>query len=640
MFPTFTGSSRKPRQVNLSGRSNNPFASQSGQTSSTSQATSQAVLHAQQERLVRQQERERTLAARTVQRTWRGHISRRTTRQIYREEWDRREAASQYTCEEEALAQLRLLIRFASPQNDEDVARVTQCASRTLDWLSANHTRDGVMDRWQFSIRRLSRLICAILDKSTEFSPSANGTQEILLRFLKTSTRYMEDRISSYVDAYYGALSKVLQNPNALQDSDFSLLQDTLLAPLLIPTADFVSKYQTFAIEILTLPNLFTTLRGEEAVSVRGDLFQFVNPQRLVIAMRELLSTASGSRLVLERGSEKTLWLLSSFIKVCRHAAVKLRLDQAFNAGRIFVISTLLSPLAEEINLRINGLSQSSAVPLPAFIQTELLTLVDQKNITALLSQPEPREKDLDHSQILSNDAATLATFALTLLRIFPRRADEIQMWLNMGTISRTDGGQNTKRSPAAKYLWEAASKTSVYRLVCQNPQNAVKLLQPSGKTGGDTASTKSNTPVEWKVLLLFMELYTFILKVTDDEEFMNRRSTSTEETWTRQSSLELTQVQQLTLFLKNLAFAMYWHGSRILGNEESQNAASLADYFRPTDTPTESRKTGVSKSFENVTIEGLNGVSLTYMKGLTTGLLRMIYEREYVSITLRREGC
>ena len=624
MYPTFTGSSRKPRQVNLSGRSNNPFASPSAQTSSPSQTTSRAVLHAQQERLARQQERERILAAKAVQRTWRGHVSRRTTRQIYREDWDRREVASQYECEEEVLAQIRLLIRFSSPQKDEDVVRVTQCASRTLEWLSVNSTRNGAMERWHFPMLRLNRLICAILNRGTGLSGLKDGALETFLKFLKESTHYTGACVGSYTLMYYEALSRVLQTPDVLRRCDFSLVQDALVAPLLIPTTEAPLEYRSFASEILTVPDLITSERDNQG------LFQFVDPQKLAKSMREMLSVDLDSKLVHEKGSESTLWLLSYFIYVCHHATGEVRLDQGFSADRIYVVSTLLSPLAEEINLRLNGLSQSSAVPLPAFIHGQLLTLVNQKTITALLSQSTPTANGLDHDRILSNDAATLATFALTLLRIFPRRADEIQMWLNMGTVPRVKDGLGVKRPPAVKYLWEAASKTAVYRSVCQNPQNAVKLLQPDGKAREiDSVLSKSNALVEWKILLLFMELYTFILKVTDDEEFMNREPTNQGQTWTRQSSLELTQVQELTLFLKNFAFAMYWHGPRILGNEEPRNNASLAGYFRTTDASTESRKVEASKSFENITVEGLNGVSLTYMKGLTTGLLRMIYERE-----------
>ncbi len=80
MFPTFTGSSRKTRNVNLSGqKATNPFSSTSWAPSSAA-GTSKTVAHAQAERLQRQQERDRLKAAQRIQCTWRGHRSRRNLR--------------------------------------------------------------------------------------------------------------------------------------------------------------------------------------------------------------------------------------------------------------------------------------------------------------------------------------------------------------------------------------------------------------------------------------------------------------------------------------------------------------------------------------------------------------------------------
>src|SRR5690242_15786045 len=88
MFPTFTGSSRKGRNVNLSGqKTTNPFTSTSW-TPSAAAGASKTVAHAQAERLQRQQERERLKAAQRIQRTWRGHRSRRNLRAERREAVD------------------------------------------------------------------------------------------------------------------------------------------------------------------------------------------------------------------------------------------------------------------------------------------------------------------------------------------------------------------------------------------------------------------------------------------------------------------------------------------------------------------------------------------------------------------------
>lgn len=89
MFPTFTGSSRKTRNVNLSGqKAINPFTSTSW-APSTAIGASKTVAQAQAERQHRQQERERLKAAQRIQRVWRGHRVRRTLRESRRQAVDR-----------------------------------------------------------------------------------------------------------------------------------------------------------------------------------------------------------------------------------------------------------------------------------------------------------------------------------------------------------------------------------------------------------------------------------------------------------------------------------------------------------------------------------------------------------------------
>lgn len=91
MFQTFTGSSRRPRQVNLSGRVSNPFA-QLG----AGQGSQSAVQSAQQERAQRQRERDRLNAARIIQKTWRGHACRRALYHQIRRDWDDLESQCKY----------------------------------------------------------------------------------------------------------------------------------------------------------------------------------------------------------------------------------------------------------------------------------------------------------------------------------------------------------------------------------------------------------------------------------------------------------------------------------------------------------------------------------------------------------------
>ncbi len=87
MFPTFTGSSRRPRNVDLSGQRNtNPWAS-SSRTPAQSGA-SKTVAQAQAERERRHREREELAASKRLQKVWRGHRDRRQLRDLRRREYD------------------------------------------------------------------------------------------------------------------------------------------------------------------------------------------------------------------------------------------------------------------------------------------------------------------------------------------------------------------------------------------------------------------------------------------------------------------------------------------------------------------------------------------------------------------------
>jgi ubiquitin-protein ligase E3 C len=129
MFQTFSGSSRRPRQVNLSGQNLNPFAASSWSPSAS--GTQKTVANAQQEREQRRQERERLNASKRIQRTWRGHRSRRQLADSRRAQWDEIEAnRSQSSADGVLVGQAKLLVAFFSPRRRDDVGRLASWSSR------------------------------------------------------------------------------------------------------------------------------------------------------------------------------------------------------------------------------------------------------------------------------------------------------------------------------------------------------------------------------------------------------------------------------------------------------------------------------------------------------------------------------
>ena len=164
MYPSFTGSARPKRQVNLSGRNSNPFTAHSAsRTTSVTQKSQNALAQAQQERILRQQEREKPPAATRIQKRWRGYTARRQTAQEFRREWDAREqrdqnhgAAERYSSEGECFGQLQLLNQFADPSSTSDVQRLHHFSRRYMHLVRSEPLSDS---KWTYPRLRLAKKV-------------------------------------------------------------------------------------------------------------------------------------------------------------------------------------------------------------------------------------------------------------------------------------------------------------------------------------------------------------------------------------------------------------------------------------------------------------------------------------------------
>ncbi|KAI4137461.1 MAG: hypothetical protein L6R39_007269 [Caloplaca ligustica] len=652
MFPSFTGSGRRPRQINLSGRNPNPFAATSASRQSPSSHTSQnTVAHAQAERALRQQERRRPPAATRIQRSWRGHRDRRKTRDDWRREWDAWEEAdptwdkaadseeiSPYRSQADCLRQLILLTHFASPREPTDLDRLKHFSRRYrncyLHWRTTCPS-----EVWVFPLFRLGKLSVSML---REMQPHITPSHvEELLELLHTLAGTIPEQMATHSKEYFQVLGDLLeqyQDGPAPQHGQ-RLSPDGPIVALLRPiTARTQDAYEGFASQILCRPALpEATLRL---------ILSEARIEDLALALKNLLSAASSKSLLRTQSSDELMWLAAYFIYLHRFSRPKQepRSVQGSDAIYLTVFSKLLSHLAVDIRSRIDPPATAAVLdrddpsssneplrqPLPSFVRHEILTLISQDHVSGLLAQAAASAAQAgDTSAIGVSRASDLAVYALTLLRAFPRRGDEIRMWLYLGSTSKQAKGPELP-IPAIKYYFNAASQTSVYRLIREEPGNAIGLLNPRAKRRANTAALPDRDQ-QWQVIMLFLEVYPIVLKVMDDEEFLTGAASSDpSESWTRQSALPLTQVKNLTLFLKNLAFSMYWNTSEIAGVEEPENKNSIAEYFSGNISAIHDNHADARSSRpQDVDIAGLPGMTISYVKGMVTGLLRMIYERE-----------
>ena len=172
MFTTFTGSSRRPRNVNLSGQRNtNPWANSTWGGPAPSGA-SKSVAQAQADREKRQREREELAAAKKLQRVWRGHRQRREAKVLRCQRWDHiyQNPASAPshgdtvmsdgpdTCDPaRAKEALPLLLALFNPAETDDQQRLDQWARDMVDMDSCQ------LGEYQWG--KLAGLLVAALEK-------------------------------------------------------------------------------------------------------------------------------------------------------------------------------------------------------------------------------------------------------------------------------------------------------------------------------------------------------------------------------------------------------------------------------------------------------------------------------------------
>lgn len=130
MFSTFTGNSRRPRNVNLSGSAGNPFANTSW-TPAVASNTTKTVSDAQADREKRQAERLKLKAAARIQRTWRGHQARSRLADHRRDEFDKLYASG--NSHGRPRQAFETLLSFCAPTKPDDVRRLVQYTTDAAD---------------------------------------------------------------------------------------------------------------------------------------------------------------------------------------------------------------------------------------------------------------------------------------------------------------------------------------------------------------------------------------------------------------------------------------------------------------------------------------------------------------------------
>jgi ubiquitin-protein ligase E3 C len=649
MFTSFTGNTRRRPNVNLGGRKTNPFGSAATGAGAGSQA---ALDRAQQDRAQRQRERDTLNAAKRIQRVWRGHAARQQVSDGLRQSWDAAEEStgaaptSAYGSEEEALAQLQRLLRFASRRNEEDIRRIQHYGTRRMQMTQPSS--DALGSSWGSAYFKLEQMLLVVLQrqsKASRLSWTNSGSLVALLRFV---AEQIPSQTSQNAKPFYRTLADVVATlePTLRDDTATSeaweIIFGTVVSPLKV-TPYTLDAYEAFGYIFMTLPLLSSGSPSASIQKFRDSLADKINYKLLANALATLFRE-SGLQAQPELQSPiSRLRLLGPFIYFHRYAHnFDTPETYAVHKDFVSVVSLLLNSLPINIVDGAHPISDdedddvddATSNEVTTFLKEQILSLVNQEGIGSLLTGLSQSSEASDDEKV--EEARQLANYALALLRFFPRRGDEIRMWLYIGP-SDTRTGRSTRKLPAIRYFWEASKRSSVFETIFRDSRAAVELLKPKAASsvtadpsGGfwqpaqQEVKRDASVADEWRVILVFLELYTFVLKVTDDEEFFSVGQNDPTSTQVRDNGLPLSEVKSLTTFLKNLGFTLYFNAADITNAGESANASTSISFFSPQASEVATRKEPAEPS-----IGGVAGLKMDYVKGLVTGLLRMVYERD-----------
>ncbi|ODA79904.1 hypothetical protein RJ55_05501 [Drechmeria coniospora] len=575
MFSTFTGSSKRPRNVNLSGQAGNPFANTSWSPSVASNAT-KTVSDAQAEREKRQIERRRLKAAGKIQMVWRGHRTRTALAETRRAMFDDIYNSSSNASPDEV------------PLDQIIPANMHSC--------------------------RLRRFVDILVQSLHEIStPGRDPLQDadILLKLLIQIISDSPTIVIKSIGQYFEALAQLSRSHEAGHWKE--LIATALTIPLHQESDDESCAYSALAFS-------FLAKNGLTQFEANIDLFsEAIDTGKLSMAIIADYDVKSG-RAILSK--DDLLWLLAHFIDLGH-----IRLNPSDKFAYLSAVFSQLSFLSADLSARSsirstsdvpsNDPDSSIATPFYPYVSHQLSSLVDHSGITKLLhdfsdSLAETINRELQRTSIL-------AGYILALLQSFPGSADDTRMRLSLAQIPTTTG-----EIPTVKFLWQIMKQTSIFRkLQSESEKPTVMLrryLHGSSRPFGETIEDQ-----EWRIILLFLELYMFILRLSDDEDFFSgmsnqRFESSSAISQLRACSLSRADVDALTTALKNTAFSLHYKANEVARSHEEAELLTesrLKPYL------------GSDGSVDGAASATSARVDLDSLRSIITTTLRMLYERD-----------
>ncbi|CEJ91083.1 hypothetical protein VHEMI06820 [[Torrubiella] hemipterigena] len=432
-------------------------------------------------------------------------------------------------------------------------------------------------------------------------SPISDEYQALLVLATRLAQQYPVALVENS-QAYFDVLSK------ACQKSDLAdwgpLLVNGICLPLETPSSDAGGFYMEFISSFLTRSE--TTLFENNIAEYASRIDANVLSDTII----EMYSHTA----IMSRSKDDLIWLLSHFINMTGANS-----NSQKNPTLLEAVFTQITALAKEISLHFAiQIPESSAgdrldtQPTEAgelYIREQLKSLIQTENIAGLLQNFAANLAGTSTEAI--RGASILAGYILSLLQCFPSQADDVRMRLFLEDISGPSGS-----IPVVRFLWQMMDQTNIFSQITTDADSALSILLRYLNPSSESTLAR-NDEQEWRIILLFLELYIFILRLSDDEDFFSGIypkivHTNSSTTRIRSCSLSLKDIKDLTIFLKNAAFSLFYKSATFTAvplMEPSATSHHDIVHQLPTASPTR--------------------LDMTSLRSIITTAMKMLYERD-----------
>lgn len=245
-------------------------------------------------------------------------------------------------------------------------------------------------------------------------------------------------------------------------------------------------------------------------------------------------------------------------------------------------------------------------------------------------SDPSPSSRMTASDCTVNRQFATRVAYVLALISHFPSQGDQIRTWLFLVESPYIDRFGTQKTVALTRILSEIALNTDICEQIVQNPRAVVDVLGLTTQSAHvDRIKTDNNNSTnvwqwsqdEWRMMILFLEAYSFVAKIVDDNQFRSGQGSNDKASRTlanRSAIIPLADVSKLAAFIRNLTFSLYFHASEILAVLPPVHPAawtSTSEHVSP-------KRVAAMTAF-------VDGLRFGYVRGVVIGLTRTIHDRD-----------